>query len=557
MMVTKYLLIVQAILVSIVCSEIDKRILYKNYSFYMKEYEHPIAYTTLGNTIELNTKVILNPAVADRGGAFALDPAIKDKNFEIELEYTVLSDLDLARGFMVLLTQHELTEEELDEEHIGIKQDFDGIVVFVFRHPNKNNKWFMMTLQNEGTRSAFRQEDQIQSGIRNNNHCEIEMNQGVLTSMRITVTNHQIITHIREGSEAIHRKCNEQMKVNYAWEKHYFAIAAKNSADDSGTQMITDVEITSIQVASLDDDKEFPDEADIQKEEDYYLLKRYSALDHEGENFDVNRIFELNLATELAKEQSKTMPFIENNDETDDLLFKHHMMLKRIEWNFNKFSEQLEEEISTEEQFAENLMGQQSILNAHTELEELYANANVMQEQLTQILGDSRSTISAIFDQNAVRKEMGNQRHDQQNLDVTKVKLDARLTDTIDNATADLSTVIQKTQKSLANNKKFLKEFENRYESDVTKNDSSSSSTPDSLEKLDSQIVSNIDRLTRVLFLQLSTIEDGVRLLKDKIVYEYVDETSTLTLLILVGIFTGLGFTIYKVNRMLSKMHVF
>jgi len=55
----------------------------------------------------------------------------------------------------------------------------------------------------------------------------------------------------------------------------------------------------------------------------------------------------------------------------------------------------------------------------------------------------------------------------------------------------------------------------------------------------------------------LDEVEEGVRQLKDKIVYEYVEQTSTLTLVILVAIFGGLAFTFFKVNKLINKAHMF
>ena len=46
-------------------------------------------------------------------------------------------------------------------------------------------------------------------------------------------------------------------------------------------------------------------------------------------------------------------------------------------------------------------------------------------------------------------------------------------------------------------------------------------------------------------------------MLKDKIVYEYVESTSTLTTLILIAIFAGLAFTFFKVNKLINKAHMF
>ena len=102
----------------------------------------------MGNALELVNKVKVNPAVADRGGAYIFDSHIKDKEFEIEVEFTLQSELDKSRGFMIMLTQQEMLEEEFTESSIGYRQDYEGTVLYIFRHPHRENNWFAMTLQN-------------------------------------------------------------------------------------------------------------------------------------------------------------------------------------------------------------------------------------------------------------------------------------------------------------------------------------------------------------------------------------------------------------------------
>ena len=82
----------------------DKEV-YEHYSFDFSAHERPIAYSTIGNALELVNKVKVNPAVADKGGAYLFDSTIRDKEFEIEVEFTIRSDINESRGFMILLTQ--------------------------------------------------------------------------------------------------------------------------------------------------------------------------------------------------------------------------------------------------------------------------------------------------------------------------------------------------------------------------------------------------------------------------------------------------------------------
>ena len=86
--------------------QVDRKV-YENYSFDFSAHKRPIAYTTYGNALELNSKVKLNPAVDNRYGAYVFDGKLKDEVFEIEMEFTVASELNRSRGFMMILSQNE------------------------------------------------------------------------------------------------------------------------------------------------------------------------------------------------------------------------------------------------------------------------------------------------------------------------------------------------------------------------------------------------------------------------------------------------------------------
>ena len=70
------------------------KVAYENYSFDFSAHTRPIAYTTFGNTLELTNKVKLNPMVAERAGAYKFDTKLTDKDFEVDLEFTVRNDID-------------------------------------------------------------------------------------------------------------------------------------------------------------------------------------------------------------------------------------------------------------------------------------------------------------------------------------------------------------------------------------------------------------------------------------------------------------------------------
>lgn len=63
---------------------------YKLISFDYSAHEVPIAYQSFGNTIELDSKVKLNPPVPRRGGAYQMSyPIGNTKDFEVDIEFTI------------------------------------------------------------------------------------------------------------------------------------------------------------------------------------------------------------------------------------------------------------------------------------------------------------------------------------------------------------------------------------------------------------------------------------------------------------------------------------
>ena len=61
----------------------------------------------------------------------------------------------------------------------------------------------------------------------------------------------------------------------------------------------------------------------------------------------------------------------------------------------------------------------------------------------------------------------------------------------------------------------------------------------------------------RIDRLMLNEIELGIRQLKQSIVDKYIEEMSTLNMIVLVAIFGGLGFMFMKVNKLVNKAHLF
>ena len=104
-----------------------------------------------------------------------MSPSINTREVEFDLEFTIQSDLEESRGFMALFTQNELNPEDFIESDLGYRSDFEGVGVYVFRNSMRENKWYVMTLQGQGSRSVLRMKSAIHSGMRSLNNCEIKV----------------------------------------------------------------------------------------------------------------------------------------------------------------------------------------------------------------------------------------------------------------------------------------------------------------------------------------------------------------------------------------------
>jgi len=79
-------------------------------------------------------------------------------------------------------------------------------------------------------------------------------------------------------------------------------------------------------------------------------------------------------------------------------------------------------------------MSSDFIIQAHNELEMLYINADQLKGQLSDLLSEAKITMSHIFDNN-IALSSGEKSRTPPSFDSRQVKVDARLTDSIDRAT--------------------------------------------------------------------------------------------------------------------------
>ena len=65
--------------------------------------------------------------------------------FEVQLEFTIKSDLNEAFGFYAILTKDEFREEDLTKSWLGYRTDYPGIGVYVIMNKT-TKKWHVVTL---------------------------------------------------------------------------------------------------------------------------------------------------------------------------------------------------------------------------------------------------------------------------------------------------------------------------------------------------------------------------------------------------------------------------
>ena len=89
-----------------------------------------------------------------------------------------------------------------------------------------------------------------------------------------------------------------------------------------------------------------------EEERSSLLLMKHENVNRDagGEEADLDRLFELNVATKMANEQRKNLIFVEEQDNEKQIMFKHYETLKRYRYNLDRFSDQLKVAIRDEEE---------------------------------------------------------------------------------------------------------------------------------------------------------------------------------------------------------------
>ena len=95
-------------LIALAClTLLHARFVHDAYSFDYSAHQMPLMWSSYGNAVELSHKVKLNTEVALKGGAYVLDRPITFPEIEVDIEFSINTDLDKARGFQAILSRNE------------------------------------------------------------------------------------------------------------------------------------------------------------------------------------------------------------------------------------------------------------------------------------------------------------------------------------------------------------------------------------------------------------------------------------------------------------------
>ena len=89
----------------------------------------------------------------------------------------------------------------------GFRDDYEGIGVYVYRKANNKQKWNVLTVQNQGGRPVFRMKDNISSNVRGMNNCDVRVEEGSRTGVRLIIANNQIITEVKDSDDTSYKIC--------------------------------------------------------------------------------------------------------------------------------------------------------------------------------------------------------------------------------------------------------------------------------------------------------------------------------------------------------------
>lgn len=128
-------------------------------------------------------------------------------------------------------------------------------------------------------------------------------------------------------------------------------------------------------------------------EHNYLLMKKYGGVEVDengnGQEYDAAMLFELNLAHNLASIQKQSLTLIDEDDSVDETLYKHHLSLRRIKYNLDKFKTQLEDALVEEEERERHLLTSTQLYKTQNSLFKIQHEASLLQKSLQFVLNEA------------------------------------------------------------------------------------------------------------------------------------------------------------------------
>ena len=156
------------------------------------------------------------------------------------------------------------------ENTLGFKTSYEGVGVYVFRAPNRNNKWYVVTLQGDGKTPVVRYAQNLGKSITAANSCTIDIQESTRTGIRVHINQDEIATEIMDSGEVSYKSCAIVPKKKREWERYWFALATKNSKDHTKAMQLTDLDIHEISWR-VPDESNVPDQQRLDAMKDYML----------------------------------------------------------------------------------------------------------------------------------------------------------------------------------------------------------------------------------------------------------------------------------------------
>lgn len=266
-------------------------------------------------------------------------------------------------------------------------------------------------------------------------------------------------TEIKDNDDILYRYCQEVDIKEPSWEKYYFGLATKNGKNLNKEDMITDIDIHSI-VFNLFDEELMPVQKVLDAERYRLLMIRKSLLDSDTGKLvgDVGDLFSKGIAHEVKTAQRKNLVFINEEDSMNEVLFKHFETLKGYRYNLDKFNQQLDKEIRSEDEQYTHLVSAKQLVKNQRLLNQLFEQADSMRKDIIEICDGTRMTLKRIIESDPV--ESTGEISTREQLQQQYAQLDKELTKGLER----LHNQIDRMQLDVKDSIKLIMDYKKAYE---------------------------------------------------------------------------------------------